>query len=178
MTAPRILAQVFADGAQVIAALIPLLNSGANDEGGGEAVPAQADPGADELAILEDVLLTARGQGLSAPNMTAFPPRPCGGTGGGSIDDLALLMEQVEAAARRIALIHAEKTLSLHRFGHAFLSRYRMRKSAWRADFDDLIELTALLSENSMAWVLFRLDGGIDLFWSMRRRTPAPRNGR
>ena len=166
-----LLARIFADGALVIAALIPhLLKSGANDQKAAAKL-AMGDwtrPGAAELAILESVLLNGpTAKEPFAPKYDSFPTKalragPCAGL----IDDLAILMERVCAARpARIALAHAQKTLALHRFGHAFLSRYRAQKSArGHLDFDDLIERTArLLSENSMAqWVLFRLDGGID----------------
>lgn len=166
-----LLAQTFADGTRVIAALVPhLLKSGANDQKAAAKLAAGdwLQPGAGELAILESVLLTGAGaKEPFAPKYDTFPTKalrsgPCAGL----IDDLAILMERVAAARpARIALAHAQKTLALHRFSHAFLSRYRAEKAAGgHLDFDDLIERTArLLSENSMAqWVLFRLDGGID----------------
>ena len=166
-----LLVRTFADGAQVIPALIPqLLNSGVNDQKAAAklALGNWAQPGAAELAILEDVLLT--GASAKQPFSAKYDSFPAKALRQGAaldlIDDLAILMERVEAARpRRVALSHAARTLSLHRFAHAFLSRYRAQKSAhgW-LDFDDLIDRTArLLSENSMAqWVLFRLDGGID----------------
>lgn len=80
-----------------------------------------------------------------------------------ALDDLA--QRVAEARAQRIGLDFAGATLALHRFGHAFASRYRAAKTAqgW-LDFDDLITRTeALLSTPDMApWVLYRLDGGID----------------
>ena len=166
-----LLAECFADGATVIAALIPhLLKSGANDQkAAAKLAPGNwTQPGLAELAILESVLLT--GASAKAPftaKYDGFPTKalrsgPCAEL----LDDLAILMERVESARpRRIALAHAERTLALHRFGHAFLTRYRAQKAAHgHLDFDDLIDRTArLLSESSMAqWVLFRLDGGID----------------
>ncbi|MFN3525114.1 MAG: UvrD-helicase domain-containing protein, partial [Paracoccus sp. (in: a-proteobacteria)] len=80
--------------------------------------------------------------------------------------DFEALMERVELARPHLhALEAAEKTLALHRFGHAFTRRLAVEKAAhgW-LDFDDLIHRTAaLLEESSMAqWVLWRLDGGID----------------
>lgn len=166
-----LLAQSFADGAQVIAALIPLLlKSGTNDQKAAAKLVAGnwAQPGLTELLILEDVLLTGAGAKLPfSAKYDSFPAKALRqGAAADLIDDLAILMARVEAARpRRVALDHAEKTLALHRFGHAFMTRYRAEKAAqgW-LDFDDLIDRTArLLSENSMAqWVLFRLDGGID----------------
>ena len=166
-----LLAQTFADGTRVIAALIPhLLKSGTNDQKAAARLASGdwLNPGAAELGILESVLLTGAGaKEPFAPKYDTFPTKPLRtGSCAGLIDDLAILMERVAAARpARIALTHAQKTLALHRFAHAFLTRYRAQKAAGgHLDFDDLIERTArLLSENSMAqWVLFRLDGGID----------------
>lgn len=80
--------------------------------------------------------------------------------------DLEELMLRVQdARPLAMALGLAQKTLALHRFGHAFCRRVAARKAAhgW-LDFDDLIRRTAdLLDNSSMAqWVLWRLDGGID----------------
>ncbi|SMO72151.1 DNA helicase/exodeoxyribonuclease V, subunit A [Paracoccus laeviglucosivorans] len=167
----RLIADCFADGAAVIPALIPhLLKSGANDQKAAAKLVGGnwSAPGLTELAILEGVLLTgASAKEPFTAKYDSFPTKalrtgPCAEM----LDDLAALMAAVEAARpQRIALAHAERTLALHRFGHAFLTRYRAQKSAHGfLDFDDLIDRTAsLLSENSMAqWVLFRLDGGID----------------
>ncbi|WP_347267052.1 double-strand break repair helicase AddA [Paracoccus sp. (in: a-proteobacteria)] len=166
-----LLAETFADGALVVPALIPHLSRGGSTDQKAAAKLAPGDwtrPGLAELAILEGVLLT--GAGAKAPFSAKYDSFPTKALRNGSCaeltDDLAILMARVEAARpRRIALTHAQKTLSLHRFGHEFLNRYRAQKAArGHLDFDDLIERTArLLSESSMAqWVLFRLDGGID----------------
>ena len=163
---------VFVGGnADVITKIIPLLAaSGANDSkaaaklsDGDWAAPAMA-----ELAILEGVLLT--GSGAKEPFTAKIGSFPTKGLRSGAcapfMDDLDHLMARVEGArAQRLALSHAERTLALQRFGHAFHLRYEAAKrgAGW-LDFDDLIGKTAaLLSESSMAqWVLFRLDGGID----------------
>jgi ATP-dependent helicase/nuclease subunit A len=75
-------------------------------------------------------------------------------------------MRRVEAARdARLGLLAAEKTQALHRFAHAFLDEYTRQKSlrGW-LDFDDLIlKARALLTDPAVAaWVLYRLDGGID----------------
>ena len=166
-----LLADVFADGALVIPALVPHLLKGASTDQKAAARFQHGQwtqPGLDELLVLEGVLLT--GASAKAPfsaKYDAFPTKalrtgPCAEL----LEDLHILMERVEASRpRRLAIQHAQKTLALHRFGHAFTSRYEAAKRlhGW-LDFDDLIDRTArLLSENSMAqWVLFRLDGGID----------------
>jgi ATP-dependent helicase/nuclease subunit A len=84
---------------------------------------------------------------------------------GALADQIDKLMLRVEAArADRLALALARKTEALHRFARAFLRRYQAAKDrrGW-VDFDDLVVLaTGLLSDPSLsAWVLFRLDGGI-----------------
>ncbi len=79
------------------------------------------------------------------------------------IDDL---MARVESARNaRLSLKAAQKTFVLHQFAHAFLKRYALEKQkrGW-LDFDDLIlKARALLTNPAVAaWVLYRIDGGID----------------
>ena len=75
-------------------------------------------------------------------------------------------MRRIETARpARIALQAAQKTYALHQFAAHFLPRYAQAKAARGfLDFDDLItRATHLLTDASVAaWVLFRLDGGID----------------
>ncbi|MCZ8334157.1 MAG: double-strand break repair helicase AddA [Rhodobacteraceae bacterium] len=82
------------------------------------------------------------------------------------LDRLERLMARVEAGrAVRCALQAMDRALTLHRFAAVFLPLYEERKAArgW-LDFDDLItRASALLTDPGVAaWVLFRLDGGID----------------
>lgn len=124
-------------------------------------------PGARDLAMLEDVLLT--GSGAKEPftaKIGSFPTKATRAGLGSLQDRLDALMGRVEAARpRRLALQAAERTLALHRFAGVFLPRFEARKAerGW-LDFDDLIlRASALLTDPSVAqWVLFRLDGGID----------------
>jgi ATP-dependent helicase/nuclease subunit A len=80
-----------------------------------------------------------------------------------AIDDLMLRFEN--AKPLRQALNAAQKTYALHFFAQAFLPAYDKAKQlhGW-LDFDDLIlKARGLLNDSSMAaWVLFKLDGGID----------------
>lgn len=82
------------------------------------------------------------------------------------LDPLNQLMQRVELARpRRLALAAAQKTALLHRFANAFLPLYATAKSQRGfLDFDDLIlRARDLLTDRAVAaWVLFRLDGGID----------------
>jgi ATP-dependent helicase/nuclease subunit A len=80
--------------------------------------------------------------------------------------DLNALMARVESArARRLVINATQKTATLYRFAAAFLPLYSARKAArgW-LDFDDLIAFTTRLLSNPgvAAWVLYRLDGGIE----------------
>ncbi len=79
---------------------------------------------------------------------------------------LHALMLRIEAARpRRVALLALQKTQILHRFAAVFLPLYEQAKAARGClDFDDLIaRANGLLTDPSVAaWVLFRLDGGID----------------
>ena len=80
-----------------------------------------------------------------------------------ALDDL--MARVADARPQRLGLSALDRTLALHRFAAAWLSRYDAAKRArgW-LDFDDLITgARRLLSDPSVAsWVLWRLDGGID----------------
>ncbi|MCF3974394.1 double-strand break repair helicase AddA [Paracoccus salsus] len=125
-------------------------------------------PGMAELRILAGALLT--GASAAEPFCAKIGRLPTKALRTGPcapfMDDLEQLMLRVQdARADALGLALAQKTLALHRFGHAFTLRLSQRKAAHgRLDFDDLIRRTArLLRESSMAqWVLWRLDGGID----------------
>ncbi|WP_300033064.1 double-strand break repair helicase AddA [uncultured Roseobacter sp.] len=80
--------------------------------------------------------------------------------------DIDAFMERVaDARQARLVLIAAEKTLALHRFAARFLALYEEQKMlrGW-LDFDDLIlKARQLLTDPAVAaWVLYRIDGGID----------------
>ncbi|WP_298562137.1 double-strand break repair helicase AddA [uncultured Aliiroseovarius sp.] len=82
------------------------------------------------------------------------------------MDQLNDLMARVEDARhKRLALHNARRTQVLYRFAHVFVQDYEAAKLArgW-LDFDDLIlKAGGLLTDPSVAaWVLFKLDGGID----------------
>ena len=159
------------DDARLIAALIPLLETGSSNDLAAAAKLAAGrwdQPGMKELEILESVLLTgATAKEPFSAKLTSFPTKALRmGACAPLMGELTELMTRVEAARpMRLRLAHANRTLALQRFGHAFCTRYAAAKRAggW-LDFDDLITLTArLLDSSTMAqWVLFRLDGGID----------------
>ncbi len=169
---PDVLAAVFDEGeAAPIAALLQVL--GASSSSTDQKAHARlscidwARPGAEALDALTGVMLY--GAAAKAPftaKVDAFPTKAARAALGASIGGLNALMLRVEAAReRRNRLYSARKTLALHRFAAAFLPEYerRKRRRGW-LDFDDLILKTlALLSDEAVAaWVLFRLDGGLD----------------
>ena len=170
LTADDILGQVFLGGeAELMADLVPLLTgSGPNDsKAGGRLGSFRPDMGG--LILLESVLLygeKAKAGPFSA-KIGAFPTKGLQeGAAAPLMPRLDALMRRVETARDlRLALAAAEKTAALHQFAAVFLARYEARKAAGGfLDFDDLINRAArLLSDRSVAaWVLFRLDGGID----------------
>ena len=151
----------------MIAALVPLLlGSGTRDSETGARLSAFR-PDVSGISLLEDVLLTKSGANPFTAKLGSFPTKGLReGQAAPFVPRLEALMRRVEAGrGQRLALTAAEKTLALHRFAQAFLPRYRARKAAQGfLDFDDLItRAAALLSDKSVAaWVLYRLDGGID----------------
>ena len=167
----RILADVFlGDEAALFDAILPaMLQAGGNDEKAAVKLSgfdfAKADLAL--LAMLETIFLT--GSSAAEPfsaKIGSFPTKPTRGRIADAMAALEDLMLRVEAARwRRIGLQAADRTGVLHRFAAAFLPIYAARKSVrgW-LDFDDLIQKAiALLTDPRVAaWVLFRLDGGID----------------
>ena len=167
-------AQLLADllGPQVVALIKQLAALAATGSANDQKLAAKlvagdwAAPGLAEVEILESALLYGKsaanpfgpklGKVLTKNTAAKLPDTE-------ALDDLAA--QVAETRARRIGLEFVQAALALHRFGHAFASRYTVAKSAqgW-LDFDDLITRTeALLSTPDMApWVLYRLDGGID----------------
>ena len=119
------------------------------------------------LGILEDVFLT--GAGAKAPfsaKIGSFPTKATREALGDMIDRIEQWMARVEdARAARLALAAMQKTRALHDFAQAFLPSYERAKQlrGW-LDFDDLIlRARDLLTDGRVAaWVLYRLDGGID----------------
>ena len=124
-------------------------------------------PDLEVLAALEAVFLF--GADAKAPfgaKIGAFPTKDSRGKLGDLLTRLEALMQRVEAAReRRVAFAALRKTAALRRFAEVFLRLYEERKArfGW-LDFDDLIaRATQLVTDPSVAaWVLYRLDGGID----------------
>jgi ATP-dependent helicase/nuclease subunit A len=125
------------------------------------------DPSVATLVGLEGILLF--GEKAAVPygaKIGDFPTKESRARLVHQMARLEALMSRVEAARQqRLALAAAEKTLVLQDFAGAFLPIYAQRKAArGLLDFDDLIDRArALLTDPALAaWVLYRLDGGID----------------
>ncbi|WP_372674391.1 double-strand break repair helicase AddA [Aquicoccus sp.] len=157
------------DEPAILKALLPVLATGSsNDTKAHDKLAALRAFTIAELPLLENVLLT--GSTAKSPfsaKIDAFPTKASRDKlDPDTLDALNAWMQRVEdTRAARIALAAARKTLALHAFARAFLARYEQEKQArgW-LDFDDLILKTrALLTDDRVAaWVLYRLDGGID----------------
>lgn len=126
-----------------------------------------AAPSLATLAGLEDCFLTgAKAKEPFTAKIDSFPTKETRIALGPLLDRLNDLMRRVESARTiRCGLQAMDRALTLHRFAGAFLPLYEQRKAerGW-LDFDDLISrASALLTDPAVAaWVLFRLDGGID----------------
>lgn len=144
-----------------------LSEGGTNDQRAAAKLAGVTEPGLGDLATLESVFLT--GASAAAPfaaKIDKFPTKKLREANVSLMDQLEPLMLRVEdARAKRLALVAAQKSHDLHRFAAAFLPEYEARKQqrGW-LDFDDLIlNARQLLNDPAVAaWVLYRLDGGID----------------
>ena len=117
-------------------------------------------------ALREAFLYRKEGRFRAEAKIASVPTKKAQEALGPLLGEFKALMERVAAAQERIySLAAAERTHALHCFARIFLPLYEARKaqSGW-LDFDDLITRSAaLLSDRSVAaWVLYRLDGGID----------------
>lgn len=115
-----------------------------------------------KLRLLQGAFLTQEGQPLKKPLTKVTAEGPAAHL----VSALIALMERLALAADlQKALFVARKTRALYRFARPFLAAYEARKQqrGW-LDFDDLINKAGdLLSDPALAaWVLYRLDGGID----------------
>ncbi|MEM1352370.1 MAG: double-strand break repair helicase AddA, partial [Pseudomonadota bacterium] len=151
--------------------MIPvLLEKGGNDENLAIKMQALGQLDLSDLPKLESLFLYGSGAsqhqakvpGTSRP----IPTKPSRDRLADLMPQLDAFMQRIETARpQRIALLAARRTYALHRFAARFLPLYEDAKTlrGW-LDFDDLIERArSLLSDEKVAaWVLFRIDGGID----------------
>ncbi|MBI1171084.1 double-strand break repair helicase AddA [bacterium] len=167
---PRLLADVFlGDEADILAGLLPALAAGGANDSRAFARLTGLDLNAPDLATLErleSVFLYATGQKAGQAKVGSFPTAETRKKIAGLMPRIDRLMERVAGARlRRQTLQAVQKTQAIHDFARVFLPAYAQRKAAQGLlDFDDLIaRARLLLSDPSVAaWVLFRLDGGID----------------
>ena len=167
--AGRVLAEVFL-GSEMedLAALATLARDGSvTDQKLAGKLAGIAAPDMDAQTVLEGCFLT--GAGAKVPFSAKIGSVPTKGTRGKApdlMDRIDALMSRVEQARdHRLALALLDKTVTLYDFAGLFLPAYARAKLLRGAmDFDDLILRARDLLTNPevSAWVLFRLDGGID----------------
>jgi ATP-dependent helicase/nuclease subunit A len=171
-----LLAEVFrGDERSYVDAILPRLDPQARNEKAAHAalsaVGALAPPRLGDLALFEVAGLT--GAKASAPfsaktlsSAQPFPKKATREALGACLDGWDEFLTRVEQGrARRVALLAARRALALQDFALPFLAAYAARKLARGAlDFDDLILRAGdlLARPDVAAWVLYRLDGGID----------------
>ena len=160
------------EDAELIRTVVPILAaSGPNDQRDArklQAALAATDPAA-RLEALESAVLFASGARTSEPftaKLGKFPTKAVRAAHpdlAARLDDLA---RRVEAARpSRLAIAAFARTATLHRFARAWLAALDARKAAAGfLDFDDMIDRArGLLSDPATAaWVLWKLDGGLD----------------
>ncbi|MDW3223676.1 MAG: double-strand break repair helicase AddA [Paracoccaceae bacterium] len=160
---------VFLGGEEnLIANIIPaLLEKGGNDAKAGEKLTNLGVLGFDALSRLEGVFLTGGSAKLPfSAKIGSFPTKPTQTILTDHMDALNAFMSRVETARdARLSLNAAVKTQALYEFAARFIKHYEGQKlqRGW-LDFDDLIlKARDLLNDPAVAaWVLFRIDGGID----------------
>jgi ATP-dependent helicase/nuclease subunit A len=170
LTPERLLAEaVGPDDEALIAELLPLLAaSGPSDRGAADTLAAAlaAADAETRLARLEEALLTKSGATPFAARTGRFPTKGLRQAHPGLCARLDALMARVEAARpRRVALAAYDRAAALNVFGRAWLTAYgRAKAGRGLLDFDDMIDrANALLGRpDTAAWVLWRLDGGLD----------------
>ncbi|WP_192964932.1 double-strand break repair helicase AddA [Phycobacter azelaicus] len=144
-----------------------LAQGGTNDQKAAAKLAGIATPTMADLPLLETVFLTgASAKEPFTAKIGSFPTKKLREAHGDLMNQLEPLMLRVEdARAKRLALMATEKSEDLHAFAAVFLPEYERRKQlrGW-LDFDDLIlKARNLLNDPAVAaWVLYRLDGGID----------------
>ncbi|AVO38772.1 double-strand break repair helicase AddA [Pukyongiella litopenaei] len=165
-----LLSDVFLGGETgLLATILPVLrDSGGNNAKAAEKLAGLVVPSVDALTAFEGAFLTgASAREPFTAKISSFPTKALReGALAAQMPALESLMGRVETARqRRLALAAARKSAALHAFAADFLPEYARRKQRrGLLDFDDLIlGARRLLSDPAVAaWVLYRLDGGID----------------
>lgn len=166
----QIVADTFAPGDSALLSdvVYALAQGSANDVKAAAKLRLIQDLDFAAIPALAAVFVNASGQNANQPKIGKFPTKATQTAISQLMPQLDALMQRVaDARPARLALLAAETTVTLHRFGDSFTRRYAAAKQqrGW-LDFDDLIQKARqLLSDDRVAaWVLYRLDGGIDHF--------------
>lgn len=146
-----------------------LSNGSSNDQKAAQrlrVIPLD-DIGVSALGVLESVLLSgANAKDPFGSKAGQFPTKETRDKLGSDLEPLNALMDRVAETRRvRVATLAAQKTRILRDFATAFLATYdSLKAERGLLDFDDLILATKrLLSDPGVAaWVLYKIDGGID----------------
>ncbi len=168
MTEATLLARAFqGDEAALVARIVPALRAGKTTD----IKLADALAPLDLIRPSLSLLATLEGMFLQGPNTkNPFGPRITPPTAAVDLGpDKAVLdawrARVAEVRQDRLALQMAERMAALHSFATPFLAAIDEAKQqrGW-LDFDDLIRTarTLLTNPDVAAWVLYRLDGGID----------------
>jgi ATP-dependent helicase/nuclease subunit A len=154
----------------LVAQVLPLLRAGSKTMQ--ELAPIlgalnwTAPTRADLVTLYEVFLKKDSGVRTPEPKFATVPTTKVRTAMGDLVQDWDDFMQRVgHAREAELAAMAAEKTRALHDFAGVFLPEYARRKAdRGLLDFDDLIgKARALLRDPSLAaWVLYRLDGGID----------------
>ncbi|MQY41840.1 double-strand break repair helicase AddA [Epibacterium sp. SM1969] len=164
-----LLADVFIGGEEeLLERLIEVLNTGgANDQKAAAKLSTIKSVELSVLSLLESVFLTgASAKEPFSAKVGSFPTKKLRVEHPDLMSRVEPFMLRVEdARSKRLALAAVQKTHLLHQFAALFLPEYERRKQlrGW-LDFDDLVlKARQLLNDPAVAaWVLYRLDGGID----------------
>ncbi len=158
------------DAEALLRALVPILAARNGNDARAAACLAEALASDDPTARLEklDAVLLF-GSGAAAPfaaKIGQFPTRAVRDAHPALMPGLDALMARAEAARPlRLANAAFARSASLNHFARSWLAAWAARKqAAGLLDFDDLIDRAqALLAlPGTAAWVLWRLDGGLD----------------
>ncbi|MEL6887730.1 MAG: double-strand break repair helicase AddA [Pseudomonadota bacterium] len=168
LTPDRLVRDTFRPGdAALIQQLVPLLAAGSStDQKAAQKLAAVTTLDIAAISALASVFVFASGQKAGQPKTGSFPTKATRDADLALMPDLDALMTRVaDAREAHLGLTAAQHAYELHRFAARFATLYAEAKQAraW-LDFDDLIlKARQLLSDPQVAaWVLYRLDGGID----------------
>ena len=168
LTPERLVRDTFGPGdAALIQQLIPLLAAGSStDQKAAHKLAAVTTLDIAAIPALASVFVFASGQKAGQPKTGSFPTKATRDAALALMPGLEALMTRVaDAREAHMGLTATQHAHELHRFAARFATLYAEAKQAraW-LDFDDLIlKARQLLSDPQVAaWVLYRLDGGID----------------